>query len=153
NGQVQNQEDPTFCTQFPATPAEVRQGSCPGADNSGTGGNNYTGGTWFLTVSGQPFPTIHMTEPDGEIWRLTNASANVTYDLQLPDDATGMPMIVQLVSVDGVSIDVPPATAPGTEVQIGGARFKIVSCPPTPPDGLTSVPICVSEFVMMPSSR
>jgi hypothetical protein len=44
NGVVQNQEDPTFCTQFPATPMEVRQGSCPGADNSSSGGNNYTGG-------------------------------------------------------------------------------------------------------------
>jgi FtsP/CotA-like multicopper oxidase with cupredoxin domain len=153
NGVVQNQEDPTFCTQFPATPTEVRQGSCPGADNSSSGGNNYTGGTWFLSVSGQQFPTIDMTEPDGEIWRLTNASANITYDLQLTNDATGMPMIAQLVSVDGVSIDVPPATASGTEMQLGGARFKIVACPPAPPEGLTSVPVCVSEFVMMPSSR
>jgi L-ascorbate oxidase len=153
DGTVLNQEDPTFCTQFPDGPAEIRQGSCPGADNTADMGNNYTGGTWFLTVSGQQFPTITMTEPDGEIWRLTNASANVTYDLQLNSDATQAPMIMQLISVDGVSIDVPPPTSLETEVQLGGARFKVVACPPAPPSGLTSVPVCVSQFVMMPSSR
>jgi len=43
NGEVLNQEDPDFCAQFP-DPGEVRHGSCPGADNSADGGNNYTGG-------------------------------------------------------------------------------------------------------------
>ena len=151
DGTVMNQEDPTFCTQYPATPAEMRQGSCPGANSPGD--NDYTGGTWFLTVSGQQFPTIPITEPDGEIWRLTNAGANVTYNLELTNDATQAPMIMQLVSVDGVSIDVPPSTPFGTEVQLGGVRFKVVACPPAPPSGLTTVPICISEFVMMPSSR
>jgi hypothetical protein len=46
DGTVLNQEDPTFCTQLPATPAEVRQGSCPGTNS--VGDNDYTGGTWFL---------------------------------------------------------------------------------------------------------
>jgi L-ascorbate oxidase len=152
DGTVLNQEDPTFCTQLPIA-TEVRQGSCPGTDNSGSGGNNYTGGAWFLTVSGQQFPTIPMTEPDGEIWRLTNASANVTYDLQLNNDATQAPMIMQLISVDGVSINVPPPTDLETEVQLGGVRFKVVACPPTPRGGITSAPICITQFVMMPSSR
>jgi L-ascorbate oxidase len=153
DGTVLAQEDPTFCTQFPATALEVRQGSCPGADNTANMGNDYTGGTWFLTVSGQQFPTIPITAADGEMWRFTNAGANVTYDLQLTNDATGMPMIAQLVSVDGVSIDVPVQTTPGTMVELGGARFKVVPCPPPLPAGLTSVPVCVTEFVMMPSSR
>jgi FtsP/CotA-like multicopper oxidase with cupredoxin domain len=152
NGEVLNQQDPDFCSQFP-NPGEVRQGSCPGADNSGEGGNNYVGGTWFFTVSGQQFPTIQMTEPDGEIWRLTNASGSLSYDLQLIDDATQAPMVMQLVSVDGVSIDIPPSTALGTQVQLAGARFKLVACPPSPANGQTSVPVCVTEFVMMPSSR
>ncbi len=151
DGTVLYQQDATFCTQYPATPAEVRQGSCPGANIAGD--NDYTGGTWFLTVSGQQFPTIPITEPDGEIWRLTNAGANVTYDLELIDDGTKAPMIMQLVSVDGVSMDVPPSTPAGTQVQLGGVRFKVVACPPAPPTGVTTVPICVSEFVMMPSSR
>ena len=153
DGTVQAQLDATFCTQYPASAAEARQGSCPGASNSVDTGNNYTGGTWFFTVSGQRFPTIPITEPDGEVWRFTNAGADVTYNLQLTNDATGVPMIAQLVSVDGVSIDVPPGTPAGTIAQLGGARFKIVPCPPPLPNGITSVPVCVSQFTMMPSSR
>ena len=152
-GQVLYQEDPTFCAQYPATPAEVRQGSCPGANNTADEGNNYTGGRWYWSVNGQVYPTINMTSPDGELWRLTNASGSATYDLQLSNDQTQTPMIMQLISVDGVSIDVPPGTAPGTMVTLGGARFKIVSCPPPPPAGYTSTPVCVSQFAMMPSSR
>ena len=152
-GEVQYQEDPTFCAQFPASAGEPRQGSCPGNDNSSSGGNNYTGGSWFFTVSGQAYPTIRMTEPDGELWRLTNASGSASYDLQLVDDASAKPMIMQLVSVDGVSIDVPPATALGTMMEMGGARFKVVACPPQPSLALHSAPVCISEFAMMPSSR
>jgi FtsP/CotA-like multicopper oxidase with cupredoxin domain len=153
NGEVLNQEDPAFCNQFPAGPSEIRRGSCPGAPNSPTFGNNYTGGQWFFTVSGEQYPTIRMTEPDGELWRLTNASGSASYDLQLVDDAGKMPLIMQLVSVDGVSINVPPATAPGTMVTIGGARFKIVACPSAPAYGVGSVPVCVTQIAMMPSSR
>jgi len=153
DGEVHNQEDPAFCQQFPASPAEVRQGSCPGQPNSPTFGNDYTGGQWYFTVSGQQYPTIRITKPDGEIWRLTNASGSTSYDLQLTDDATQTPMVMQLVAVDGVSVNVPPATAPGTMVQLGGGRFKIVQCPPPPSPGVTSEPICVSQFAMMPSSR
>src|SRR6202030_4757333 len=69
NGEVLNQEDTSFCAQFPAV-HEVRQGSCPGQDNSGGGGSNFTGGKWYTTVHGQQFPTIPIVEPGGEIWRV-----------------------------------------------------------------------------------
>jgi FtsP/CotA-like multicopper oxidase with cupredoxin domain len=151
DGTVLNQEDVAFCTQYPASDAEVRQGSCPGTNAMGD--NDYTGGTWFFTVSGQQFPAIPITAPDGEIWRITNAGANVTYDLELTNDATGMPIITQLISVDGVSIDVPPSTSPGTVIEVAGGRFRVAACPPAPPKGITSVPVCISDFVMMPSSR
>jgi FtsP/CotA-like multicopper oxidase with cupredoxin domain len=55
NGEILNQEDPGFCAQFPAS-GERRQGFCPGQDSSAGGGNNYTGGKWFMTVNGQQFP-------------------------------------------------------------------------------------------------
>ncbi|WP_084143778.1 multicopper oxidase domain-containing protein [Methylocapsa acidiphila] len=152
-GEVLNQEDPDFCAQYPASASEQRQGSCPGLDGSDDGGNNYVGGRWFFTVSGQVFPTLRVTNPDGELWRLTNASGSVSYDLQLTDDWTQRPMVMQLVSVDGVSIDVPPATALGTVVQLGGGRFKLAECPQRLPVALRSAFICVSEFTMMPSSR
>jgi FtsP/CotA-like multicopper oxidase with cupredoxin domain len=153
DGEVLNQQDPGFCNQFPAGPAEPRQGSCPGADNSSDDGNNYVGGRWFFTVSGQDYPTIRITKPDGELWRLTNASGSASYDLQLTDDATRRPMVMQLVSVDGVSIKVPPETTLGAMVALGGARFRIVACPASPKMGLGSAPVCIDQFAMMPSSR
>jgi len=152
DGEVMNQEDPTFCAQYPADPGEARQGSCPGADNSASGGNTYTGGRWFFTVSGQPYPTIGVTEPDGELWRLTDASGSASYDLQLVDDATGKPMPVQLVSVDGISINVPPATSPDAVAKLVGPRFHLAPCPSSP-SRLGSAPVCVDQFAMMPSSR
>ena len=153
NGEVLNQQGPDFCEEFPAGPAEQRLGSCPGADNSADGGNNYARGRWHFTLSGQEYPTIRITKPDGELWRLTNASGSASYDLQLTDDATQRPMIMQLVSVDGVSIKVPPATAQKTMATLGGARFRVVPCPAAPAMGLGSAPVCVDQFVMMPSSR
>jgi hypothetical protein len=65
----------------------ARQGSCSGANNTVGGGNDYTSGRWYFTVNGEPYPTIRMTEPDGEVWRLTNASGNASYDLHLINDA------------------------------------------------------------------
>jgi L-ascorbate oxidase len=67
----------------------ARQGSCSGANNTVGGGNDYTSGRWYFTVNGEPYPTIRMTEPDGEVWRLTNASGNASYDLHLINDALG----------------------------------------------------------------
>ncbi len=153
DGEVLNQEDPGFCAQFPANGSELRRGSCPGADGTDDGGNNYAGGRWYFTVSGQLFPSLRITNPDGEIWRLTNASGSASYDLQLINDANQAPMIMQLVSVDGVSINVPPATAPGALIQLGGGRFKIAQCPRSLGLAPRSAFVCVSEFTMMPSSR
>jgi L-ascorbate oxidase len=153
NGEVLNQQDPAFCNQFAAGPAEPRHGSCPGADGSADDGNNYIGGRWFFTVSGQDYPTIRVTRPDGELWRFTSASGSASYDLQLTDDATQRPMIMQLVSVDGVSIKVPPETTLGAMVALGGARFRVVACPAAPGMGLGSTPVCIDQFAMMPSSR
>jgi L-ascorbate oxidase len=152
DGEVRNQEDPNFCTQFPADASEIRQGACPGADNTADGGNDYTGGKWYFTVSGQQYPTVRMTNPDGEIWRLTNASGSLSYDLQLINNTTGSPMIVQLISVDGVSVHLPQDTPMGATVAMAGGRFKVVPCPAAPVVG-TSLPICINELVMMPSSR
>jgi len=70
NGEVLNQQDPDFCPQSPAG-GEVRRGVCAGQDNSEDGGSNFVGGKWFFTVSGQQYPTIRVTDPDGEVWRLT----------------------------------------------------------------------------------
>src|SRR5262249_28955399 len=106
-----------------------------------------------FTVNGRVFPSIRMTDPDGEVWRLTNASSSLSYHLQLNDDAAQKPMIMQLISVDGVSVNLPQDTTMDTMVRLGGARFRVVACPPSPASGFHSKPVCVTEMVMMPSSR
>jgi L-ascorbate oxidase len=151
NGEVLNQEDPGFCAQLPAT-GEVRQGSCPGRDNSANGGNNYTGGNWYMTVNGQQFPTIPIASSDGEVWRVATGAGSLSWDLQLVDDATHQPMTVQLIAIDGVAVHLPQDTTTGAMVQMAGGRFKVVSCPDAAVIGST-VPVCVNELVMMPSSR
>jgi FtsP/CotA-like multicopper oxidase with cupredoxin domain len=167
NGEVLNQQAALFCNQSRGEDPP-RLGSCPGVgglrsmriSSSGSNapppefsGGDYVGGQWFFTVSGEVYPTIHMTEPDGELWRLTSASPSLTYDLKLINDATFTPMIMQLISVDGVSINIPPETPPGTLVKLGGARFNVVTCPANSSGHLGTTPVCIDEFAMMPSSR
>ena len=150
NGEVLNQQDSDFCKQFPADASEIRQGSCPGAKATD---DDYTGGRWYFTVNGEPYPMIRMTDPDGEVWRLTNASGNASYDLHLINDADGTPMMMQLISVDGVSVHLPQNTPIGTTVELARARFKVVDCPAAPSVELRSLPVCITELVMMPSAR
>jgi L-ascorbate oxidase len=150
-GEVLNQEDTSFCAQFPAT-GEVRQGSCPGQDNTGNSGNNYTGGKWYMTVNGQQFPTVPITAPDGEIWRVGTGGGSFSWDLQLVDDATQKAMTVQLIAIDGVAVHLPQDTPPNSMVRLAGGRFRVVPCPDAQVIGST-VPVCVNEIVMMPSSR
>lgn len=151
NGEVLNQQDPDFCAQSPA-PGEVRQGSCPGADNRGDEGNNYIGGRWYFTINGQQFPTIPVQAPQGELWRLTNASGSLSYRLQLVADKTKQPIVMQLVAVDGVSVNLPQDTPIDTVVRLAGAKFKVARCPHATSE-IRTLPVCVSELVMMPSAR
>src|SRR5215470_6553729 len=151
NGEVLNQEDPDFCAQFPAT-GETRQGSCPGQNNTADGGNDFTGGKWYQTVNGQVYPTVPITAADGEVWRVGTGAGSLSWDLQLVDDATHQPMTAQLIAIDGVAVHLPQDTPSGQTVQMAGGRFKVVSCPDVSVIGST-LPVCVNEIVMMPSSR
>jgi L-ascorbate oxidase len=148
-GMPKLQEDTAFCQplQMPGEP--TRNGACQGDPAV------YPGSYWFFTVSGQQFPTIPITGQDGQIWRFQNASGSATYDLQLTDDATGQPMILQLISVDGVSITVPQGVKQGQLVRLGGTRFKFADCPGAGQDdgAFGPLPVCVTEVIMMPSSR
>jgi FtsP/CotA-like multicopper oxidase with cupredoxin domain len=149
DGEVLNQEDPAFCNQ---RPSEQRHGFCPGVDNSaandGNLDNNYLGGRWYFTINGQQYPIIPVNNREGELWRLTNASGSASYNLQLIDDATGTPLTMQLISIDGVSLPSASGAAPGA---FSPQRFRLTPCPPSSTTG--SVPVCVDQFTMMPSSR
>jgi L-ascorbate oxidase len=150
DGEVQNQQIADFCAPDDQPPS-LRPGFCFGAPpERGGGPNSFLGSRWYFTVNGQVFPTVHMTSPNGEIWRLTNASGQITYRLNLVDNSTQLSMLMQLISIDGVSINVPPATPAGTIMTMGGNKFTVAQCPP----GDTNLlPVCVRDLVMMPSSR
>ena len=152
NGEVLNQEDPQFCAPFPA-PGEVRQGSCPGVSHSAdTDGNNFTGGKWYMTLNGQQFPTIPITNPDGEVWRIGTGAGSLSSNLKLIDDSTQKAMTVQLIAIDGVAVNLPQDTPPGAMISLaGGNRFRVVPCPDVQVIE-DKVPVCIDQLVMMPSA-
>jgi hypothetical protein len=61
-------------------------------------------------------------------------------------------MTMQLIAIDGVAVHLPQDVSPSAMVQMSGNRFKVVPCPNAQSIGAT-VPVCVDEIVMMPSSR
>jgi FtsP/CotA-like multicopper oxidase with cupredoxin domain len=158
NSKLMDQEDPNFCEppEGAAPKNSSWQGFCPGQDERGDGGGNYTGGRWFFTLNGQQFPDIPIRTPGGEIWRITNASASATYDLRLWNPALRQDMIFQVLALDGVSIS-PEAGTPQSEIaQTAGKRVSPVPCPgvkPGLPRGGQGQPLCTARLHMMPSSR
>jgi len=149
------QQDPTFCDPQKAT----ENGVCSANEET------YPGGKWFFTLNGQQYPSIPVGTPEGEIWRLTNASASVTYNMQLVNNQTGAPMAVQVLSLDGVSVSFPASATAGQVVQIGKHKIKLAKCAaPTPTTGdwsiisglkqtYSSAPVCATELFMMPAGR
>lgn len=150
DGEVQNQQAGDFCEERDNGGPDARHGFCDGGPAETAGGQGFIGSRWYFTINGQVFPTIHMVSPQGEIWRITNASAQFSYRLGLVDDDTNAPMAVQLVAIDGVSINIPPGTSASTLMTVGGNKFTVVDCPA---GGAGVSPICVRDLVMMPSAR
>ena len=103
-------------------------------------------------MSGVVYPTIPVNRPKGELWQITNASASATYRLELNSNTGNYPMLMQLVSVDGISTYLPPGTSLADKQKLGGARFDVVACPGTLPPGFPE-PMCIKSMVMLPGSR
>ena len=153
NGEVlDDQQDPQFCAQYPASAADKRQGSCPGADNTAGGGNNYTNGTWYFPVSGVVYPTIAVNKPMGELWSITNAGASASYKLELNNNNGNYAMLMQLIGLDGVSVHIPAGTSLADKIALAGARATVVPCPGKTPAGYPE-PVCIKDIVMLPGSR
>jgi len=155
---LQDQEDPAFCLPVnpPAPGTPLGQGYCPGTDQTVNGGNDSTHGRWFFTLNGQQYPNIPVKSPGGEIWRLTNASGSNTYDLQLWNPAQNRNMVVQVLSLDGVSVSPTTGISQSDMRKIGGAKLETVACPgvePAAPGNPRAEPLCVTRLHMMPSSR
>ena len=151
DGEVLGHTDSQFCAQFPAPTDPPRRGSCPGQDATGGGDDNFTGGVWYFTINGIQYPTIPITAPDGEIWRIGTGAGSLSWDLQLVNDQNQKPMTVQLIAIDGIAVTLPQDTPTSSMVSMAGGKFHVVPCPNV--TVITTVPVCVDEFVMMPSSR
>lgn len=158
DGTLLDQEEPSFCekNEGPAPGGSLGQGFCPGLDERADGAGDYRGGRWFFTLNGQPFPDIPVKAPHGEIWRITNASGSVTYDLRLWNPAQAQDMIFQVLSLDGVSISPDPDIGQKELAEIAGSRLSPVACPgvaPAVPGFRRAKPLCTTRLHMMPSSR
>lgn len=158
NRRLMDQEDPDFCLTGSEVPpaGSLGQGYCPGQDHSGEGGNNYTSGRWFFTLNGQQFPNIPTTAAGGEIWRITNASASISYDLRLFSPAQKQDMIVQVLSIDGVGVSPTAGLSSQAMAQIIGNKVTPVPCPgvtSSSDSALGSQPLCTTRLLMMPSTR
>lgn len=150
NKTLSDQLDPGFCGDLDH--AIYNPGQCISKD-----GNSNDGNTWSFTLNGQLYPNINVKSLSGEIWRITNSSASATYDLQLTKttkngsiETKTDPMIMQLLSVDGISVT-PSAANTVTQNQIGGAKFVAINCPTSIPNNPKS--ICVNQLHLMPSAR
>ncbi len=155
NGTLFDQEDPDFCEPpgGAAPSAPPGQGSCPGVETDD--GNNYTGGRWFFTLNGQQFPEIPIKTAAGEIWRITNASGSVTYDLSLWDEAQRRDMMFQVLSIDGTAISPAPGSSAQSISEITAHKIRRpVDCPGvTAKRGARIQPLCTTRLHMMPNTR
>jgi FtsP/CotA-like multicopper oxidase with cupredoxin domain len=85
-------------------------------------------GRWVYTINGVQYPEWSLeTGKTGEIWRLQNASANITYLLSLRLVGEGMKRKFQVLSMDGAGL------APGAKS--------------------TELPGAIEEILLMPGSR
>src|SRR5215470_8400178 len=149
DGRLKLQEEWTFCgTPGPGDAAPVGKGICPGI------GERYQGGSWAFTVNGQIDPEIAVADTRGEVWRILNASANMTYWLAVEDAEGGGALPVQVLSVDGVSLEIPPGSTLSEMQAKLGSKVKAVRCPGAGAGGEKArEPVCAERALMMPSSR
>ena len=101
DGTVKTQVDSGFCGIGTAP----GQGDCPGVNSSASTEADYAGGRWYFTINGQRYPTVTIDVPGGQTLRITNASANSSYDLSIWNAAEAREMPMQVISIDGASVD------------------------------------------------
>jgi FtsP/CotA-like multicopper oxidase with cupredoxin domain len=152
DGSIHSETDPAFCYQQ-TWQARPPQGGCDGI-------NQYAGGRHYYTINGQQFPSIDVDTSKGEIWRLTNASANVIYNLGMFGTSDKSNIVVQVLSIDGVAVSPRKGASPEEMMAAGGAKFTAVPCPgvtgtpaPAGSTGAAGQPLCVRRLMMFPASR
>jgi L-ascorbate oxidase len=151
NGTIQYQLRSDFCggQALGSTEIAAGQGSCAGVDRSGAGDADYTGGRWYFTINGQQYPSVTISAPAGQVLRIVNASASATYDLNLWNALEHRQMLMQVISIDGVSIDV-GAGGQASAIEQTASRFGSATCGPS---AAASTGVCTTLLHLMPSSR
>lgn len=145
DGTLQDEQAALFCAPAHLKGEPAWKGSCPGVDDA-------AGGRWFFTLNGQPYPTATVAA-GGEIWRLTQASASVAYDLAFRVPSESRDMIVQVLAVDGVAVRLPKGYKGAGLASVGGAKFDPTPCPAGPDGKVDTQALCVARLLMLPSSR
>ena len=148
DGTLMDQEDPGFCTGQPASGEPPRHGVCAGDPNAD---QKFTGGHWFHTINGQVYPSINVGGK-GDLWRIVNAAGSRSYELFLaaPDAPDGVPL--QVISIDGITIDATRVADLGALQAQLGQKVQLFRCP-KPPGSLPGEAVCTRHVRMMPSSR
>lgn len=159
---VLRDQDPAFCKGHTD---DGLQGYCL---RTGADGTSVTG-KWMFSINGAVHPAWKIATGRAEVWRIQNASANVTYDLHLyaPNtawgqkaDSEGMPF--QVLAVDGINLQggggpsdfTPPLQRrllmmPGSRAEILVAYRDGKGCDPQAPATCPVVTPAVDQTVML----
>ena len=160
---LQDQEEPKFCG-LAIGEIKGRDGSCLGVDTTADGGSDNRGGRWYFTLNGQQYPTIPVSSTQGQIWRITAASASVSYNLSIrrSDQKPGEDgMLFQILALDGVARGrtqtLDRATAPENELneaaELESLKIHPRPCPDSPSETGKNTALCADHILMMPGSR
>jgi FtsP/CotA-like multicopper oxidase with cupredoxin domain len=96
--------------------------------------SDWKGRRWLFTVNGVRYPVIGDMKPGrAEVWRIVNASPNITYRLRLRPVAGGAPLPFQVLSLEGAGADARGWAGPGSAREVllmPAARAEIAIAPP-----------------------
>ena len=111
----------------------IRHGECQASESGNPG-------KWVFTINGVQYPTIRPGAGRMEVWRIVNASPNMTYLLSLrSDDGNQASLPFQLLAKDGVSIrQIGAKAALQTEIMMMPAT-RVEIAIPAPPGGGTYI--------------
>jgi L-ascorbate oxidase len=153
-------QDAGFCEGHEG---DALKGHCNHSDATGTTGK------WLFTINGSVYPELVIPPAESRVWRIQNASANVTYDLRFEGEGWpasrdgGMPF--QVLSLDGVGLG--PSTngptalvrrailMPGSRMEIllshraaatCGANPTLGNCPASTPAGNTTLELVTAGY-------
>ena len=146
NGTLKNQQESIFCPPTAAAGEVPRHGACAGDANAG-----YGGGHWFHTINGQVYPDIAVNS-HGAVWRIVNSAGSRSYDLSLAPEGGGDAIPLQVLSIDGITIDSnQAANLAALQAQLSH-KMEVFRCPDVP-GARHGDAVCTQHVRMMPSSR